>query len=213
MHPITDLLTIAGSNAPVTGTLNLQARVGGTLGNLNGGGHVAIQGGEFEGQAYRSLNTDLKFTGHELDATNLKFLLDGGQITGDGGYDLRAKTIHFEAKGSGFELEHIPQIQTARLSLAGQLDFQASGSGPLRSPTAQATVRVSKVVVNEQFKGSLGATIHLDHNLLTYKVDSSLDLATLQLSGQTSMTGDYPTQAQLSAENLHIGRLLQAITT
>jgi translocation and assembly module TamB len=206
---VTDLLTIAGSNAPVTGTLNLQARVGGTLGNLNGGGHVTIQGGEFEGQAYRSLNTDLKFTGHELDATNLEFLLDGGQITGDGGYDLRAETIHFEAKGSGFELEHIPQIQTPRLSLAGQLDFQASGSGPLRSPTAQATVHVSKVVVNEQFKGNLGANIHLDRNLLTYKVDSSLDFATLQLSGQTSITGDYPTRAQLSAENLHIGRLLR----
>ena len=26
-----------------------------------------------------------------------------------------------------------------------------------------------KLVVNEQFKGSLGAQIHLDHNLLNYR--------------------------------------------
>ena len=154
--PITDLLTIAGSKAPVSGILDLQAHVGGTLGNLNGGGHVAIHGGEIYGQAYRSMNADLKFNGHELDAANLKLLLDGGQIAGDGGYDLRAQTIHFKAKGSGFALEHFPEIQTARLSLAGQLEFEASGSGPVRTPNAQATVSVSKIVVNEQFKGSLG---------------------------------------------------------
>ncbi len=207
--PITDLLTIAGSKAPVSGTLDLQAHVGGTLGNLNGGGHVAIHGGEIYGQAYRSLNADLKFNGHELDAANLKLLLDGGQIAGDGGYDLRAQTIHFKAKGSGFVLEHFPEIQTARLSLAGQLEFEASGSGPVHTPNAQATVSVSKIVVNEQFKGSLEAKIDLDHSLLTYQVDSSLDMAKLVLTGQTTMTGDYPTQARLAAENVHIGRLLQ----
>ncbi len=208
--PIVDLLTIAGSNAPITGTLNLQARVGGTLGNLNGGGHVAIQGGQFDGQTYRSLNTELKFTGHELDATNLKLLLDGGQINGNGGYDLRAETIHFEAKGSGFALEHFPQIRTQRLSLAGELDFQASGSGPVRTPSVQATLNISNLVVNNQFKGGLSATLHLDHNLLTYKVDSNLDLATLEISGQTTLTGNYPTEAHLTADHLHIGRLLRS---
>ena len=60
-----------------------------------------------------------------------------------------------------------------------------------------------------QFKGRLGATAHLDHNLLTYQVDSGLDLATLELSGQTTLTGNYPTQARLTADNLHIGRLLR----
>jgi len=207
--PVADLLMIAGSNAPVSGTLTLQAHIGGTLGNFNGGGEVAVQGGEVYGQAYRILNADLRFTGQELDAANVKLLLNGGEITGDGGYDLRAETVHFQAKGGGFALEHFPQIQTARLSLAGQVDFEASGSGPVHALTAHATASVAKLVVNEQFKGSLGAKIDLDHNLLSYQVDSNLDLATLRLSGTTTMTGDYPTRAKLAAENVHIGRLLR----
>jgi translocation and assembly module TamB len=207
--PVTELLAIAGSQAPVSGTLNLQAHIGGTLGNFNGGGQVAVQGGEIYGEAYRSLNADLKFTGHELDAVNVKLLLNGGEITGDGGYDLRAETVHFNVKGNGFALEHIPQLQAAKLKLAGQLDFEANGSGPVRALTAHATARVAKLVVNEQFKGSLGAKIDLAHDLLTYAVDSTLDLATLKLSGQTAITGDYPTQARLAAENVHIGRLLK----
>ncbi len=206
---IGDLLAIAGSTAPVSGSLNLQAHVGGTLGNLSGGGHLAVQGGEIYGEAYRSLNSDLRFTGHELNATNLIFRLDGGEISGDGGYDLHAKTIRFEAKGGGFELEHFPEIQSARLSLAGKLDFQASGSGAVRTPTVQATLNVAKLVVNNQFKGNLGATVHLDHNLLTYQADSTIDMATLRLSGQTTLTGDYPTQAHLTAAEVHIGRLLR----
>jgi translocation and assembly module TamB len=207
--PVADLLTIAGSNAPVSGMLALQAHIGGMLGNFNGGGTVEVQGGEIYGQAYRSLSADLKFTGQELDAANVKLLLQGGEISGDGGYDIHAETVHFHAKGSGFALEHFPQVQTAGLSLGGQLDFDAMGSGPVRTLTAHATASVAKLVVNGQFKGSLGAKVDLERSRLTYQVDSNLDLATMQLSGQTTMSGDYPTQARLAAKNVHIGRLLR----
>jgi translocation and assembly module TamB len=206
---ISDLLTLAGLKAPVSGTLNLQAHVGGTLGSLNGGGHVAALGGEIESQPYKSLNSDLKFAGHEIDAANLKFLLDGGQIVGEGGYDVRAETLRFQAKGSGFALERLPQIQTAKLSVAGVLDFEASGSGPVRALTAQAAARVSKLAVNGDFKGSLGAKVDLANKVLAYTVDSSLDMARLELSGRTTLAGDYPTQARLAAQNVRIGRVLQ----
>jgi translocation and assembly module TamB len=204
-----DLLTLAGSSAPVTGTLTLRAQVGGRLGNLSGGGDVAILGGEIEGQPYRSLRSDLRFAGRELDAANLKFLLDGGQITGDGGYDLRARRMHFQAKGAGFELAHLPEIQTEKLPLAGVLDFQASGSGAVQAPTIQATLHVAQLVVDNQFRGSLGATAHLERNLLAYKADAALDAARLELAGQTTLSGGYPTQARLTANQLHIEPLLR----
>ena len=206
---IGDLAALLGSTVPVTGGLTLQAHVGGTLSNLNGGGHLAVTGGQIYGQPYRSLSSDLRFTGQELDATNVKFLEDGGQILGDGGYDIHAKTFHFQAKGTGFELDHFPQLKTAKLSLAGALEFQATGSGTISAPTAHATVSVSRLVVNDQYKGSLGAQIDLDHESLNYRVNSNLDLAKLELIGQTTLTGDYPTEAKLAAESLHIGRLLQ----
>ncbi len=206
---VADLLTIAGSTAPVSGILNVQAQVGGTLGNLNGGGHIAVAGGQIEGQSYRSLNTDLKFAGQELDATNLIFLQDGGQVTGDGGYDLRAKTIHFQAKGGGFELAHFPQLQRPKLSLAGELNFQATGSGSLEAPAVQAALHLTNLIVNGQFRGSLDADAHLKHGLLSYNVTSNIDAARLQLAGETTLTGNYPTQAKLTANQLHIGRFLQ----
>jgi len=40
-----EVLAMVGQELPVTGTLNLDAHAGGQLENLNGGGHLSIQGG------------------------------------------------------------------------------------------------------------------------------------------------------------------------
>ena len=206
---ISDLLALAGSSAPVTGTLNLQANVGGTLGGLTGGGHLAVQGGAIYGEAYRSLNSDLRFSGHELDAANVRFLQDGGQITGDGGYDLHGKTVHFRAKGSGFELAHFKQLQSERLSVGGRLTFDASGSGAAVSPTAQASLHVANLVVNKEFSGALEGDAKLDHKSLTYEVKTGLDAARIELAGRTELSGNYATEAKLVATQLHIERFLR----
>jgi translocation and assembly module TamB len=206
---LSNLLTMAGLNEPVSGTVTLQAHVGGTLGNLNGGGHVEIVGGEIYGERYRSLNSDLKFTGQELDATNLKFLQNGGQITGQGGYDLRAKTVHFQAAGSGFDLTRFHYVQDLKTPVAGELNFEANGSGPIQALTAQASLHLTRMVLDNQFRGSLDAHATIDRNNLVYQVNSGIDAAQFQLSGQTTLNGDYPTQAKLSASQVHIERFIK----
>ena len=71
--PLTDLLSIAAQRLPLTGTVNLQVHAAGTLGNLSGGGNLALQGGEFEGLPYHSLSAALSFvgTGHQPDEIHL----------------------------------------------------------------------------------------------------------------------------------------------
>jgi translocation and assembly module TamB len=208
---IGDLLEIVGSTLPVSGSLNLQAHVGGSLGNLSGGGHLAVQGGAIYGEPYHSLNTDLRFVGQELDATNLKFLQNGGQITADGGYDLHAKTVHFEVKGSGFDLAHFKQIQSDRLALGGKLNFAASASGPVQMPAGQATLHIADLIVNQEFKGTLDGEAKVDHNRLTYEVNSNIDQAHLGLTGHTDLTGNCVTQAKLVAAQLHVDRFFQLL--
>ncbi|AXC15187.1 hypothetical protein ACPOL_5943 [Acidisarcina polymorpha] len=206
---ITDLLKIAGVTTPVSGTLTLQARIGGSLNNFNGGGHVAILGGQIYGEDYRSLNTDLRFNGQELDATNLIFLQDGGRISGDGGYDLRHKTVHFKAAGSGFDLAHLPQLQSAKLSIGGMLDFEASGSGPVQNLVGEADLHVVQLLIDHEFRGSLDAHANLDRKTLNYRANSGIDLAAFQLTGKTELIGNYPTQAYLRANQLHLDRLFR----
>jgi len=206
---LTDLLAIAGYAAPVTGTVTLQAHVGGTVGNLNGGGHLAVIGGQIYGESYRSLNSDLKFSGQELDAVNLKLLQDGGVLTGQGGYDLHAQAVHFQANGSGFDLAHFHHILQLKTPVVGVLSFDANGSGPIQKLTAQANLHFTRLVLDNEFRGSLDAHATLEQNNLAYQVDSAIDAATFQLVGQTSLTGQYLTQARLTASQVHIDRFLR----
>lgn len=96
------------------------------------------------------------------------------------------------------------------MPVAGVLNFDASGSGPIRSLTAQANLHFAKLLLGNQFQGNLDAHATLDRDNLAYQVDSAIDAASFQLTGQTSLAGDYPTQAHLAASQVHIDRFLRA---
>jgi translocation and assembly module TamB len=201
---LTDLLTIAGQNLPVTGTLQLDTQVSGSLENFHGGGHLSIQGGEAYGLTYKSVNADIRLNKQEVAATNLIVVQDRARLTGDGGYDLAAKTFHFTAQGRNVDLSRYPQIQNAKFPLAGQLSFEAQGSGTAQNPQARARLHIQNVAIGNEARGSLEAEAHTSAHTLIYTLDSHLNSARVQASGQTALTGDYQSQAQLTLANLDI---------
>ncbi len=82
-----------GKTCPVTGTLNLQAHAGGTLGDLNGGGNLTVQGGAIEGQPYHSLAAAVSLAGQDINLTKLTLLQDGGTVVGNGTYNLKTQKL------------------------------------------------------------------------------------------------------------------------
>ena len=144
---LTDLLSIAGQNLPVTGTLNLQAHARGTLDNLNGGGHLAIQGGDIYGEPYKSLNTDLVFAGKEVGVANLVLAQDGGRLTGDAAYNLDTKGFRANVKGTGFELAHFQQLQKGKISLAGGVTFDMHATGTADAPQLNGNLALTNLVL------------------------------------------------------------------
>jgi translocation and assembly module TamB len=207
---VADLLTMAGQNLPITGTLNLQAQAGGELGNLNGGGHAAIVGGEVDGEPYRSLNTDLRFAGKEIGATSLVFLMDGGQLTGDGGYNFTTNSFHFNAHGKGFDLAHLQHLNGAKYSLAGMLTFDAQGSGTPSAPQLQADLHLANFNFADKATGSIDAEAHTQGRTLLLNANAHMSNAQAQVQGQIEVNGDYQTQAKLTLASLDVDPILQA---
>ena len=206
-----DLLKLAGEDLPVTGTLNFKARANGTVDNLNGSGHLSVQGGTAYGEAYKSLNADLRFAGREMDASNLVFLEDGGKVTGDGGYNLKTATFHFDAQGTGFDLAHIQRLQNAKYPLTGVLAFEAHGNGTIKSPSLEANLHLTRFNYDNAAPGFIDAQAHTQGRTLFMDVNANLANAPLQMHGQTQLTGDYQTQAQLTLSNLDVDPILSAL--
>jgi translocation and assembly module TamB len=204
-----EVLAMAGQNLPVTGTLNLNAHAGGELENLNGGGHLSIQGGQAYGEPYHSLNADLRFAGEEIGVSRLILLQNGGQLTGDGGYGLRTKQFHFQAQGKGFDLSHTEHFKSAKYPLTGKLVFSADGSGTLELPAIHATAHLTQITVGSQTNGAVDLEAHTDRGNLLLEAEGHLGSAVLQIHGQTALSGDYATQATATLANLDINPFLE----
>lgn len=206
-----DLVKMAGQSLPITGTLNLTAHAGGTVNNLSGGGHVAVLGGEIYGEPYKSLNSNLQFVGRELDAADLIFLLDGGRLTGSGGYNLATRAFHLDARGAGLELAKIHRLQSGKYTLAGALAFQAHGSGTIEAPNLQANLHLVRLNLGGVARGYLDAEVHTQGRALLMNVSANIANAQLRVQGRTQLMGGDQTQAKLTLANLDVDPILKAL--
>jgi translocation and assembly module TamB len=205
-------MPLTGHDYPVTGTLNLHAQTGGTIGNPSGSGAVSLTGGDIDGENYRSLTADVAFHGKAISASRLAFALDGGRISGSGGYDFGARTVQLNLQGSGFELAHIRRIRNEQYPIAGAVDFEARGSGPIDSPSLQADLHVRNLSLARESTGSVDVEAHTVGRTLETHVSANLNTATLDLSAETRLSGDYPTRASLDVSKFDIDPLLRTFS-
>ena len=211
---LTDLLAMAGQDLPpdlsMTGTLNLQAHAGGTLGDLNGGANLTVDGGAIAGQPYHSLAATLGFSGQDINLTKLTLLQDGGTVVGNGTYNLKTKNFLGNLDGSNFELAHFPQPKDPRVFVAGALKFDAHASGTFDAPSILAGIHLRNLVLGGQPAGSLEVVAHTQGSTAYFTAQNSLAAAGLQVKGQTALHGDFETQANVLLTNLNIAPVLRA---
>lgn len=205
-------IALTGKNLPITGTLDLHAQTGGTIGNLDGTGQLTLTGGSIAGEAYRSLTTDIGFQGKSLSASHLVFTLDGGRITGDGAYDLTSKEVRFDLQGSGFDFSRVHKLQNAQYPVSGSISFQAKGSGTLQNPSLQASAHLRDLRVAREFTGFVDLDAHTQGGNLLTRTTAHLSTATLDLTSQTQLSGDYVTQAKLDIARFDIDPLLRTFS-
>ena len=197
---------------PVSGTLNLHAQTGGAIGNLSGSGALSLTGGSIGGENYRSLTADVSFRGKDISASHLAFALDGGHISGSGGYDFGAHTVQFDLQGSGFELAHIRRIQNEQYPVTGAVDFEAHGNGPADAPSLQAALHVRNLSLARESTGEVDVDAHTVGKALQTHVSAHLNTATLDLSGETQLSGDYQTRASLDVSKFDIDPILRTFS-
>ena len=211
---IPDLLTLAGESAlPVTGVIDADAQVGGTLGNLNGGGTVSVAGGEVYGEPYKNLRAQLQFAGQNVGASSLSVDFGGGQISGNGGYNLKSQQLHFLVQAQGIDLDHLQALKKSPLLVHGQLAMRAQGAGTPKAPSLTADLHLTQLSVANPAGGaaSTGAvdlTARTQNGNLVAQLNARLGGAVANLQAQTALSGDYNTQARLTISQFDVNPYL-----
>ena len=204
---VADLLQIAGQQqrVPATGTVSLNAHATGTLQDFDGTGSIAFTKGTAYGEDYQAIDADLTAHGQQISATHLVLQAHGMTITGSGGYDLASKHITAQLAGNNLRLAKFDTVARLYPDADGVLTFNASANGTAEQPNLHARLSLANATVNGSPLGQLTLNADSSGSTLNYNLQSSLVGAQLAATGQTSLLGDYQTQAHLTFSGFDIG--------
>ena len=201
---LTDVLTIAGqqNSIPVTGTINVNAQVAGTLAKLSGSGNISLASGVAYGEPYQSVNVDLSVQGREIEASRVALQLSGMSITGNGGYDLTSKRFHGHIQGNNLRLSKFKTMQQKNLDADAVISLNVDANGTIEQPGLKASVKLTDVVYEGKAVGQANLEAQSQGTLVSYTLRSNLIGMQVNADGRTQLTGDYQTQAKLSLVGL-----------
>jgi translocation and assembly module TamB len=202
-----DVLQIVGlqQKVPLTGKIATTARLGGTLGDLDGTGKLSLARGVAWGEPYDSAVAEVAMHGQQIDANNAVLILHGASITGNGGYDVQTKRVHGHIEGDNLVLSKFQAFAKTSPNANGTLTIVADANGTIEQPGLKATARLAGVTLNGKVLGEVDIEAHSESSELAYTLRSTLVGAKIDATGQTQMTGDYQTQARLAFTGFDIG--------
>jgi translocation and assembly module TamB len=205
-----DLLEIAGQqqNYPITGTINVDVHGAGTIHSLNGGGVVSLTNGVAYGESYQTVLVNVAAQGQQINASKLLLQAHGLTINGSGSYNLGSKQIVAKLSGSNLLLSKFDTVRKANLNADGVLTFSADANGTLEQPNLHAQLSLASVTVQGKAVGELQATAYSKGSDVFYDLHSTLIGAQVAANGQTSLTGNYQTQAKLSLSGFDIANAI-----
>ncbi len=209
-----DLLAIAGQqkSVPVTGTINVNAQVAGTFGNLNGSGSIGLVNGVAYGEPYDAVNVNLAVTGKDVEASQVSVRLHGMTVAGNGGYDLGNKHFHGHIQGDNLQLSKFATVQQQKINADGVINLVADANGTVEEPNLKVDLKATNLVADGQPIGSATLDAYSRGKLVFYNLQTALLGAQVAANGQTELTGDYQTKARLTLSGLNVAKVLAAFS-
>ena len=207
-EPVSDLQALAGTNLPLTGTLNLTGSVHGSHQNPSGQASFLLVNGAVSGVSYKSVSGDLAIENQEISSNGMRLSLNGAYASASGRYNLKQHAFKFQAEGSNFDLAHISLLQPKRLAVAGTASFEANGSGTLDLPKLNAKIALHDLAFNDERAGDLNLDATTIGSDMKVTGRSNFSRADVRLQGSVHLRDLWPTESRITFTHLDVDPLL-----
>ena len=206
-----DLLEIAGQQDKVklTGTANINAHATGTPRSLGGSGNLTLTNGVVYGEPYQTIAVDIDAHGTQINATRVLVQAHDMSIRGNGSYDIDSKHIAAHVVGNNLRLSKFQLIHNENPDADALLSMNVDANGTIREPNLHAQVQLADISYQGKKLGGLTLNADSAGPIVRYQLQSKLIGADVAATGQTSLEGDYQTQAKLTLANVNVENALQ----
>jgi translocation and assembly module TamB len=206
---LSDLLPLAGVQAPVTGTLDTQFSTDGPMSTLTANGWAELTNAVAYGEPIARVRAQGTVANKIIKLSSISLNEKAGSVNGSGSYDIGSQRFQAEAHASGIDISRIERMHAMGETLAGKLEFSATASGTMDDPRLEGHASLDGLAVSGQTVGGLELTAHTVDQKLIYDISSHIEAAELNGHGETGLHGDYPTQAKVAFSRFNIGAIFK----
>jgi translocation and assembly module TamB len=205
-----DVQALAGQSVTAAGTVDAQLQADGPIHALGGSGWIELDGSKFYGESVTRLRAQGTMANSVIKLASINASAPAGSVSATGSYDLNAHSFQIDAKGEGIDVAKFETVQQQGIDIIGKLGFTAHLSGTSDDPRLDAHATLSPLTLAGEPLGGLDFVAHTFDRSLTYNATTRLEGAELNVHGQTALTGDNATQAEIVFSRFNIGGLLRA---
>ncbi|HJT88148.1 MAG TPA: translocation/assembly module TamB domain-containing protein [Bryobacteraceae bacterium] len=212
--PIAQVLAVAGrSDIPVSGTLQANAQLSGTLANPRATGEFAITRGSAYQEPFDRLAANVTYSDTLLDVPSLE-LVEGPanlnlmvSLTHPAG-DYQDGQLRFRVNSNQIQLARLPLVEKYKPGLAGTIQAAADGAATLRRnqiprfSTLNADLSARGLSVDKKPVGDLTARAETRGSTTDFHLNSDFGGSRITGSGNMQLAGDYPVNAQVTFANV-----------
>lgn len=207
---VTDIQALAEIQYPVTGQVNADLQIAGTLRNLRAGGKVQISKLTAYGEPFKSFSADLRLNGSDAAMDNIFLGHNGARLTGSAAYNLDSKYFHFDLTAANIDFDSFRDVMPERMSVQGQAGFHVTGSGTEDAPVVNGELDLRNIVLNHELVGSMTVQVETQGEDAVLRGRSAFTDADLSVDGKIHLRGDWPGDVALKFSRLDFDPLIRA---
>ena len=185
-----ELAKAAGSNAPISGTLNANVTASGSQLSPLGHGTIRLSDARLGSEPVRSVDVRFQGKGDQINA-DLRVDLPAGVATAMLQYEPKAQAYVAELRAMGLRLDRLETVKNRNLQLRGALNATANGHGTLNDPQLQALIEVPELQIRDQVIKGLKLQASVAQHLANLSLDSQVLNTYARGHGKIQLSGDY----------------------
>jgi translocation and assembly module TamB len=206
--PSSDVQSMFGVNYPVVADISGVFHGSGTSDAPVLDANVTLENILAKGFRFDRFTGRLHLANDEMRLTEAQLTRDSGTVAGEVLYRPQEKTTEFHVSGSGIPLEKIKELQNSSVVIAGRLDFDVRGSGPIRAPSGLGDFRVVNLKIGADDQGDFRGRLTSDGENVHLALNSERSNGQLRGQVNLALSGDEPISGKLSVMKFDLDPLL-----
>jgi translocation and assembly module TamB len=207
---IAEAAAVAGFTWPVSGTLDLSAKLSGTRDHPRGVGRLQVRDASAFGVAIPSLSSELQLADRQLQFNNISSSVYGAPLTGNATVGIALDTFRLNLAGTNLDLAQLPRFHSSRITIDGRSDFTVLANGNPQHPALEAHVHFRDLAFDQERAGDfyLDATTH--GRQADVQGRSEFEKGDLKIRGTIGLDQPFPADLNADFSNLDVDSVLNA---